>query len=131
MLWDEDECAFVDISDTETERALSHCEPHERCVSCGMKRLSKLREKVLPEEDTFSLRDVQYHIRDFVYLSSNGDSTYGLAQIIGIEGGRRLDIHVRYLARYDDVVLKELERDPELVDWKKDEVISAHAYLGS
>ncbi|TFY78084.1 hypothetical protein EWM64_g5932 [Hericium alpestre] len=127
LSWDEDESAFVELSERSRDEALSRCKPWKRCVPCGLRAGEDLQNKLVVRHNGFAQNGIEYHVNDCVYLyhGRHPDNPYEFGQILDFENLEDVEsfrVVVQLLGRWDDVVRRERRDNPNAAPEPKDEV---------
>jgi DNA (cytosine-5)-methyltransferase 1 len=104
---------------------LKSLEPHNPCISCGIKLREEEREELQQIPGGFTRYGAEYHVDDFIYiLPYANDGVLEIAQITKIKdifGDPHPLLSVRYFGRYDDYILEQRRTEPDLSRLIQDE----------
>lgn len=123
FLWDADEVRFLDQS-----ILAKHTNPDERHAHCPCCAFNKEREQdtnhevLIHSESHATVRGIEYHTHDFVYIAAVSNRPYYIGQVRRFVISKTLTVadsrvELTRLGRFDDVV-----RDTRASHVKKDEV---------
>jgi DNA (cytosine-5)-methyltransferase 1 len=104
LMYDEEHVSFFDLPDD----ALTVFD-YKSCHSCNSRATEARVEKDFQTDTGVIHHGVHYHLDDFVFLHPTDQSKLlDIGQIINFEGKLpNMEVHIHYLGRYDDYVLKQ------------------------
>jgi len=98
--------SFIRLSDLETEKLLALCDDHKQCLACGFKERKSNFTDSRACPNGFSRNDVNYHVGEFIYVSTGFNQIYQIGQIehFRLSKGKCVEVITRMFGRYDDIV---------------------------
>ena len=101
LTWDEPRSAFVDFSKNQVDRALSYCQAHRRCMSCGVKAEREEFKTPCVIDDDLHFLGIVFRKYDFAYVVDDREGhLYTICQILYI--GKNLMLALRVYERSAD-----------------------------